>query len=180
MREFINHLGGLAENKRWAAAVLGAVFLSICSQPLLAMPSAGDLEKRINNARLCSALPELDVREVAKILEISLPIPAFLNIDLSAKWDKDRHGVREWHLDGGKFRLVMVLGCEPSSRSMLIEALPISATDVRLRDNASCEGILGDDQSVVAIDCRVSGEIGSLIARYVNLEAFITTALNKR
>lgn len=150
--------------------------LKICSLTLctLAAPALAQeniyLEDRLNNAGICAQLPELDTVKVAELVGYDLNIPDFLPIDLNARWDKDKHRVSRAENVDGKAILEATLGCEPSSQSAIILALPISPEDVRLNENIGCEGTINEDGSVEGVTCDVSGEIGAFFANFINFE----------
>ncbi|WP_299845285.1 hypothetical protein [uncultured Jannaschia sp.] len=134
---------------------------------------SNDLERGLNSSELCAALPELDALQVADLLGISVDIPRFFPIDLTARWDKNRHEVRRFTTEGANFTAELVIGCQPSDQSAVIKALPISAENVRLFDNVRCEGVLPGEGSTASADCEVSGEIGSFIARFIDLNGYV-------
>lgn len=136
------------------------------------------LEKKLNEVGICQELPELNIIKVAEVIGFGISIPDWLPIDLGARWDKNFHNVYEFIREDGKVRAEIQVDCRPSKESAPIKAGLTTQGKMALADRVTCEGQLTNG-SVSGMNCKVRGKIGQLFAKYINLNAKVSGAVEK-
>lgn len=128
------------------------------------LPTTAQIEERLNAASLCTPL-QFDLRTISALLGV--PIPAFIPIDTSLRWDQSRHSVTRFASSPTQVELDFKLGCQPSTNGVALEFFGLSPDKVRLDDDVKCVGDRTPGGDLGTLACRVDSKIGRFLSQNI-------------
>ncbi|MEH6718840.1 MAG: hypothetical protein V7704_08175 [Aurantimonas endophytica] len=124
----------------------------------------GTIERRLDEAGICTPLA-FDLRIVSAL--VGVPIPSFIPIDTSLRWDQSRHQVTRFASTPQEVVLDFEMGCQPSSNGAVLEFVGLKPESLRLADAVACTGKRAGDGSLDTLVCEPEGRVGRFLSKNI-------------
>ena len=161
--------------KRVALSVSVMFTLIILIGPASAQ-SIPSLKRALNESAICKPL-KFDAKDVFKLFGVTIPATP---IDTTVGWDNENHDVKTFTVDANhKLHSDMTIGCQPSDEGAILKLVGKKGVDVRLTEDATCTGTVGDGNAVPDLACTTNGEGAKFLNRIADLDGQLRPVFQK-